>query len=84
MPGSEARGVFEGTGQRLYPTSSSRTAAWYREESKDMEATIRAGKLDGRRRTRRLDERLNFPPRGYSSVGRAPGSQSGGRRFEPA
>ena len=30
------------------------------------------------------EARYNPRPRGYSSAGRAPGSQSGGRRFEPA
>ena len=37
--------VFEGTGQRLYPDIQFEDGSWYREGSKDMEATIRAGKL---------------------------------------
>ncbi len=37
--------VFEGTGQRLYPDIQFEDGSWYREQSKDMEATIRAGKL---------------------------------------
>jgi hypothetical protein len=37
--------VFAGTGQRLYPDIEFEDGSWYREGSKDMEATIRAGKL---------------------------------------
>ena len=37
--------VFEGTGQRLYPDIEFEDGTWYREQSKDMEATIRAGNL---------------------------------------
>ena len=37
--------VFEGTGQRLYPDIQFEDGSWYREGSKDMEATIRSGKL---------------------------------------
>jgi hypothetical protein len=37
--------VREGTGQALYPAIEFENGTWYREESKDMEATIRAGKL---------------------------------------
>ena len=35
----------EHTGQRLYPAIEFEDGTWYREESKDMEKTIRAGKL---------------------------------------
>jgi len=37
--------VFAGTGQRLYPDIQFEDGTWYREQSKDMEKTIRAGKL---------------------------------------
>ena len=37
--------AHEGTGQALYPAIEFENGTWYREESKDMEATIRAGKL---------------------------------------
>ena len=37
--------VFEGTGQRLYPDIQFEDGSWYREGSKDMEATIRSGNL---------------------------------------
>jgi hypothetical protein len=40
--------VFEHTGQRLYPAIEFEDGSWYREESKDMEKTIRAGKLTER------------------------------------
>jgi hypothetical protein len=35
----------EHTGQRKYPAIEFENGTWYREESKDMERTIRAGKL---------------------------------------
>jgi len=41
--------VFEGTGQRLYPDIQFEDGTWYREPSKDMEQTIRAGQLDSKR-----------------------------------
>ncbi|HZS30337.1 MAG TPA: hypothetical protein VFA37_03700 [Gaiellaceae bacterium] len=41
--------VFDGTGQRLYPDIQFEDGTWYREQSKDMERTIRAGKLDEKR-----------------------------------
>ena len=41
--------VFEGTGQRLYPNIQFEDGTWYREQSKDMERTIRDGKLDAKR-----------------------------------
>ena len=37
--------IVEHTGQRLYPAIELEDGTWYREESKDMEKTIRAGKL---------------------------------------
>jgi hypothetical protein len=37
--------VFEGTGQRVYPDIQFEDGSWYREESKDMERTIREGRL---------------------------------------
>lgn len=38
------------SGQNLYPVIELENGSIYREESKDMAATIRAGKLDERRR----------------------------------
>ena len=37
--------VFEGTGQRLYPDIQFEDGSWYRAESKEMEQTIREGRL---------------------------------------
>jgi hypothetical protein len=37
--------MADNTGQRLYPAIEFEDGTWYREESKDMEKTIRAGKL---------------------------------------
>ena len=37
--------VIEGTGQALYPAIQFEDGTWYREQSKDMAETIRAGKL---------------------------------------
>lgn len=37
--------VFEGTGQRMYPDIEFEDGTWYREESKEMERTIREGRL---------------------------------------
>jgi hypothetical protein len=37
--------MAEHTGQRLYPAIEFEDGSWYREESKDMEKTIREGKL---------------------------------------
>ena len=49
VPGPLMRGkrdaVAAGTGQRLYPAIEFEDGSWYREQSKDMEATIRAGEL---------------------------------------
>lgn len=39
----------ERTGQRLYPVIEFEDGSLYREESKDMAATIRAGQLDSKR-----------------------------------
>ena len=45
-PGRKNRSaILKGTGQALYPAIEFEDGSWYREESKDMEATIRAGKL---------------------------------------
>ena len=45
-PGRKNRtAVKEGTGQPLYPAIQFEDGSWYREESKDMERTIRAGNL---------------------------------------
>ena len=37
--------VIEGTGQPLYPAIQFEDGSWYREESKEMERTIREGRL---------------------------------------
>jgi glutaredoxin len=37
--------VREGTGQTSYPAIEFDDGSWYREESKDMETTIRSGRL---------------------------------------
>ena len=42
--------MVEHTGQKLYPAIELEDGTWYREESKDMEKTIRAGKLMERAR----------------------------------
>jgi hypothetical protein len=45
-PGRKKRtAVLEGTGQALYPAIEFEDGSWYREESKDMERTIRDGRL---------------------------------------
>ena len=45
-PGRKSRtAVLEGTGQALYPAIEFESGGWYREESKEMERTIRAGRL---------------------------------------
>jgi hypothetical protein len=46
-PSKRAR-IIEHTGQRLYPAIEFEDGTWYREESKDMEEMIRAGKLTER------------------------------------
>lgn len=43
--------VVERTGQNLYPAIELEDGTWYREASKDMERTIRDGKLLGRAAT---------------------------------
>jgi hypothetical protein len=53
VKGPLARGkrteLEEHTGQRKYPAIEFEDGTWYREESKDMAATIRAGQLDAKR-----------------------------------
>ena len=45
-PGRKKRtAVLAGTGQALYPAIEFENGTWYREESKDMEWTIREGRL---------------------------------------
>jgi hypothetical protein len=46
----ERKAVIEGTSQKLYPAIEFADGSWYREQSKDMEKTIRAGKLMERAR----------------------------------
>jgi hypothetical protein len=50
VPGPQSRAkrrpeMVEGTGQSKYPSIRFEDGSWYREESKDMERTIRAGRL---------------------------------------
>jgi hypothetical protein len=49
VPGPQSRGkrtmLQEATGQNKYPAIQFEDGSWYREESKDMERTIREGKL---------------------------------------
>src|SRR5437868_291650 len=42
---AERETLADGTGQRLYPAIQFEDGSWYREQSKDMERTIREGKL---------------------------------------
>ncbi len=42
---SKRDAMVEGTGQRMYPAIQFEDGSWYREESKDMERTIREGRL---------------------------------------
>jgi hypothetical protein len=45
-PGRKNRtAVIEGTGQALYPAIQFGAGSWYREASKEMERTIREGRL---------------------------------------
>ncbi len=45
-PGRNKRSLLrEATGQPLYPAVEFEDGSWYREESKDMERTIREGRL---------------------------------------
>jgi len=41
--------VRAGTGQSSFPAIEFEDGSWYREESKDMERTIREGRLDAKR-----------------------------------
>jgi hypothetical protein len=49
VPGPQSRKkrdmLEEATGQRLYPAIQFEDGSWYREESKEMERTIREGRL---------------------------------------
>jgi hypothetical protein len=49
VPGPQSRAkrtvLAEGTGQSRYPAIQFEDGSWYREESKDMERTIRGGHL---------------------------------------
>jgi hypothetical protein len=42
--------VLEGTGEPSFPAIEFEDGSWYREQSKDMERTIREGRLDEERR----------------------------------
>ena len=44
-PKSKREAVFAGTGQRLYPAIQLEDGSWYRAQSKEMERTIREGRL---------------------------------------
>jgi hypothetical protein len=41
----EREAIIAGTGQKLYPAIQFEDGTWYREQSKDMAARIRAGNL---------------------------------------
>ncbi len=41
----EREAIIAGTGQKLYPAIQFEDGTWYREQSKDMVARIRAGEL---------------------------------------
>jgi len=41
--------VSANTGQSAYPAIEFENGSWYREESSDMAATVRAGRLDSKR-----------------------------------
>jgi hypothetical protein len=45
LPKSRRTDVIEGTGQRAFPAIEFEDGTWYREESAQMAARIRAGKL---------------------------------------
>jgi hypothetical protein len=49
VPGPQSRSkrdaIVQGTGQSKYPAIEFEDGSWYREESKDMERTIREGRL---------------------------------------
>jgi hypothetical protein len=45
VPGSDRDAIFEATGQKKYPDIQFEDGTWYREESKEMERTIREGRL---------------------------------------
>ena len=47
---SKRQEIIDHTGQRLYPAIEFEDGSWYREESRDMEKTIRDGKLMERAR----------------------------------
>ena len=44
-PKDQREAGIAGTGQKLYPAIQFENGSWYREQSKDMEKTIREGKL---------------------------------------
>jgi hypothetical protein len=45
VPGSDRDVIFEATDQKKYPDIQFEDGSWYREESKEMERTIREGRL---------------------------------------
>jgi hypothetical protein len=49
IPRSGRKNTMERTGQRMFPWIEFEDGTVYREESADMAATIRAGKLDSKR-----------------------------------
>ena len=55
VPGPRSRSkrtvIVDATGQSKYPAIQFEDGTWYREESKEMERTIREGKLDEKRQT---------------------------------
>ncbi|HUZ82763.1 MAG TPA: hypothetical protein VMU73_11015 [Gaiellaceae bacterium] len=50
-PGRKGRTeIVAGTGQALYPAIEFENGTWYREQSSEMEKTIREGRLEEKRR----------------------------------
>ena len=56
LPRSKRTAVIEGTGQQHFPAIEFEDGSWYREQSKQMAATIRAGKLEEKRRGGEAEE----------------------------
>jgi hypothetical protein len=48
LPRSKRTTLIEGTGQALYPAIQFEDGTWYREQSREMERTIREGRLPER------------------------------------
>lgn len=63
LPRSKRTTVIEATGQKMYPAIEFEDGTWYREQSKDMAARIRGGKLfEGRDTTSAATPLTVAPP----------------------